>query len=561
MPDLSNQPPTRADAPRARLIGSRDLEDHFEDEVLVAPLRTSWNDFGHRLHAEVGLRTPKGGREWFGAHFVVRGHTNLAAFVREHLGDSAESIPLDALEAPFASLLHESKYYSLVRKNVGSEQGKKLLLAIHDASLLHAQDDTVPGWPEFFTSEAFTHAMTRSSEGHFAFRNGSLVLAGRGMDKTDARQSISVSLKGHGPRLHFDFDFTAQKSNALRGRIAVIIGKNGCGKTSSLSRLAAGFATDKRRGVTFENRPAVNQVLAFAHSGALVHFRQRKDRSSAASVRTFALDPSTTLRTAARERQTRLLVDIARSVDGHFNPLDDFQEIVAEEFPALKLLVPLRADLEQPPQGEILHDGGRYVDLQRWMLGGEARQLAAASGVDHERELVFLDARGQPRNLSLGQAAFLNFALNALANAGPASILLVDEPENFLHPNLVSRFMRVLHRVVEGTRSIAILATHSPFVVREVQSAQVHVIRSLVDQESEIVHPRLQTLGANVTSISNEVFGDDLAEHLYELVLKESDISNMPVKRILERFADELSTEALMFLRRRSQGNNGVLPQ
>ena len=55
-------------------------------------------------------------------------------------------------------------------------------------------------------------------------------------------------------------------------------------------------------------------------------------------------------------------------------------------------------------------------------------------------------------------------------------------------------------------------------------------------------------------AIANEVFGDDLAEHLYELVLNEANITAMPFNQILERFAGELSTEALMYLRRRQQG-------
>lgn len=520
--------------------------------MLIAPILNTWNDFGYQIRAEVGLRRSNGEREWLVAFFALKGIKILRAFVESQPDFDDRGIPLSELGVPFASMLTESKSYSMVRRSMGADEGRELLLAIHDVSLLNSEGEAVPGWGEFFVDDIFTHAMTRSSEGHFAFRHGPLVLAGRRTSEVDARQSISVDLTRYGPVVHFDFDFGTASS--LRGRMAVIIGKNGCGKTSSLSRLAAGFATDKRQGVSFDSRPAVNQVLVFAHSGAIRHFKQRRDRPGAASVRTFALDPSTSLRTSARERHTRLLVDIARSVDNEFSPLEDLRTIVGDEFPGLKLFIPLRAGLEELVHGQVEVKGAPFIDLQLWMLGGEGRQLTAAGGIDHERDLMFQDSAGQPRALSLGQAAFLNFALNALANAGPASILLIDEPENFLHPNLVSRFMRVLYRVLEGTKSIAILATHSPFVVREVQSAYVHVLRNSEDGTLEVVHPRLQTLGANVASIANEVFGDDLAEHLYELVLNEANITAMPFNQILERFAGELSTEALMYLRRRQQG-------
>lgn len=307
-------------SPTARLIINRNLEGRFKDDVLIAPIQRTWNDFGYQIRAEVGLRRSNGEREWLVAFFAIKDVKNLSEIFDNQLRTADKGIPLSELVVPFASLLTESKSYSLVRRSLGADEGRELLLAIHDVALLNSEGEDVPGWDDFFVDEAFTHAMTRSSEGHFAFRQGPLVLAGRRTSKVDARQAISVDLTRYGPAVHFDFDFGTDSS--LRGRMAVIIGKNGCGKTSSLSRLAAGFATDKRQGVAFEVRPEVNQVLVFAHSGAVRHFKQRRDRPGAASVRTFALDPSTALRTSARERHTRLLVDIARSVDNDFSPLE-----------------------------------------------------------------------------------------------------------------------------------------------------------------------------------------------------------------------------------------------
>lgn len=538
----------------AQLIRQKRLAEAFtDDDILVAPIQTSWNDFGFHIRADVGLRREDGKREWVTAFFAFKGEKNLDIFAKRHLDSyGRDGLPLSEFDTPFASLLTESKSYSLLGQSVGIEAARRMLLAMHDISLLTAEDEDVPGWPGFFVEGAFTHAMTRASEGHFAFRQGALALAGRGTDDVDARQHLVVALTRYGPKLSFDMDFKGGGSS-LRGRMAVIIGKNGCGKTNSLSRLAAGLSTNKRQGVSFSERPTVNQVLAFAHSSAVRYFKQRRDRPGAASVRAFSLDPSAVVRTASRDRHTRLLVDIARSVNGNFAPLDDLKAIVGSEFNGLTLLIPVRADLEEQVSHQVDHNGTPYVSLQNWMRGGERRLLSAVGAVDHSRDLVFLDEEGTARELSLGQAAFLNFALTSLANAGPGSALLIDEPENFLHPNLISRFMRLLHLVVEGTKSIAIIATHSPFIVREVQSANVHVIRQGSDGALEVVHPRLQTLGANVASIANEVFGDDLSEHLYELLLEEAKITEMPFEQVIERFAGELSTEALIYLRNRRQ--------
>ena len=198
--------------------------------------------------------------QWVTAFLAFKGEKNLDLFAKRRLDvHGGDGLPLSEFDTPFASLLTESKSYSLLGRSVGIEAARRMLLAIHDISLLTAEGEDVPSWPGFFVEEPFTHAMTRASEGYFAFRQGALALAGKGTEDVDARQHLAVSLTRYGPKLSFDMDFGGGISS-LRGRMAVIIGKNGCGKTNSLVRLAAGLSTDKRQGVSFRERPNVNQV-------------------------------------------------------------------------------------------------------------------------------------------------------------------------------------------------------------------------------------------------------------------------------------------------------------
>lgn len=538
--------------PTVRFANMIEVEESYPEDIIILPTYAPWNDFGYRIRAEVGFPNSEGTREWLSAFIAIKGQNSLATFIKARLTEPNMSLTAAELAIPFASLFIESKSYSLLSRTIGLQEARRCLLAINDASVLHSEDEGIPDWPEFFTSEVFTHAMTRSSEGYFSFRHGARVLAGLQTSAGDARRAISVDLAGNGPRVHFDFDFDAD--NLLRGRIAVIIGKNGCGKTSSLARLAKGFATDKPPGINFLARPEVNQVLVFAHSGAIRLFKQRRDRPGAASVRTFALDPATANRKVAKDKPTQLLVDIARTEDFHFRPLEILKRLVKSEFPDLTMYIPIRGDEIAQQQIDFVDSKGfLYAELSSWPKGSEGKRLTSVGNVNHNRDILFMDIEKKPRALSLGQSVFFNFALNALANAGPSSVLLIDEPENFLHPNLISRFMRVLHQVANGTNSIAIIATHSPFVVREVQSAQVHVLRQITHEGYvEVAHPRLQTLGANVASIANEVFSDDLPQHLYTLMLNEAQLQTMTFETLLERYAGELSAEALMYLRRRS---------
>lgn len=547
--DEKNTSKPRSGAPVPSIFRSKQAAENSLCDTVVVPSQDRWNDFSYRILADIGLRDSSGRLEWLGARFAIEGEKNFSEAAIRLVPEGDSGLPLSELGKPFASLLNEAKHYSLAGRAIGHEDAWRRLIALNDVALLDAEGKDVPGWQDFFSSEVFALSMIRSSESYFALRHGAAALAGRPIDGVDARQPFSVTLGRPGEDLEFDFQF--DRNNALRGRIAVIIGRNGSGKTFSLSRLARWLADVRSRSSSASQPGDVNQVLAFAHTGSLKLFRPSRRNTTYVRVRAFAFDPLASRKQRRGESDTRLLVDIARAHDMNGPSLTYLSSILKEEFPALSIRVPVKRR-----SGPLIPPGAtEYVPLENLMNGREQRRLEAAAEIDHTQKLKYLGEDQTPWRPSLGQLTFLRFVLTALAHAGPASVFLVDEPENFLHPNLVSRFMRVLNRVLENTQSIAILATHSPFVVREVQSAQVHVIRE-DHGHLTISTPLMQTLGANVASISNQVFGDDLPEHLYEEILSRTETSNRSFEEVLSHYASELSTEALMMLRKRMEAES-----
>lgn len=529
------------------LFLTHDAAESSGIHTVVVPSKDRWNDFGYSTIADIGLRSESNNLEWFSGRLAVEGEKSLREFAGRVVENPKTGVQLSSLGKPYASLLSDIKQYSLARRTIGSGSAARQLSGLHDIALLRDRGEQVSGWSNFFDSEVFSLSFVRSSESYLAFREGAAVLLGRATENTDSLQPFGVALLT-GPKVRFAFEFDSH--NLLRGRIAVLIGANGCGKTTSLALLARGLADTKSRSLRFEHRPPINQVLAFAHSGALAKFRARVGSTGSAKVRAFALDPVGNRRTRSKTvpSDTKLLVEVARASDEEGPLLDSLLDVFNREFPSLRMQVPVKTRSDNPGSEP-------YKALDRWMRGGEQRQLEAAAEVDHTRPIKYLDSDGKPRVLSLGQETFIRFVLTTFASAGPASVLLIDEPENFLHPNLISGFMRVLHRVLTGTKSIAFVATHSPFVVREVQRAQVHVIKQ-VDGQTFVAKPRLQTLGANVATISDEVFSDDLPKHLHEELLSLAITQNMTFDNALDTFAQELSTEALMLLRGRMEGRS-----
>jgi len=106
--------------------------------------------------------------------------------------------------------------------------------------------------------------------------------------------------------------------------------------------------------------------------------------------------------------------------------------------------------------------------------------------------------------LSSGERTFLSFGLRGAARLITGSMLIMDEPETHLHPNLVAGFMRILAKLLTETKSIAIIATHSPFVVRELPGRCVHIVDFDEDRVPSIGSAFLRTLGASIDQRSVE---------------------------------------------------------
>jgi predicted ATPase len=75
-------------------------------------------------------------------------------------------------------------------------------------------------------------------------------------------------------------------------------------------------------------------------------------------------------------------------------------------------------------------------------------------------------------SMSEGLLYWLAFAV--LPYADPTSILLVEEPENGLHPSRIAEVMTILRAISQTTQ--VILATHSPLVINELRPDEVTIL-------------------------------------------------------------------------------------
>lgn len=77
-----------------------------------------------------------------------------------------------------------------------------------------------------------------------------------------------------------------------------------------------------------------------------------------------------------------------------------------------------------------------------------------------------------PQEMSEGLLYYL--AYRCLAHIDPVNLLLIEEPENGLHPARIQEVMRILREISKTTQ--VLLTTHSPLVINEMQPEEVTVL-------------------------------------------------------------------------------------
>jgi predicted ATP-binding protein involved in virulence len=117
--------------------------------------------------------------------------------------------------------------------------------------------------------------------------------------------------------------------------------------------------------------------------------------------------------------------------------------------------------------------------------------------------------------------------INVVGEIKRDSLVVIDEPELFLHPRLEVEFVGLLKKINSAFNSCAILATHSLSIARETPSKCVHVLRQLEDG-LDVIHPPFETFGGDMQRISTYVFGDDTFSKPFDewLTQKLDSISN-----------------------------------
>ena len=214
---------------------------------------------------------------------------------------------------------------------------------------------------------------------------------------------------------YHEVSFNLESMRMLDNRIHVIIGKNGTGKTQFLRLINRDLNSDETLG-HFDTKPDFNLVMAVTYS-ALEKFNNDSDKSF---------------------NNNRSYI-----FDGSYNVTED-----------------IRINLNNAYQ--------RIVEYKRDSFWIESiMNLLDLDNSRFENASVLFKKIG---DLSSGQRIIVEIITKIVAHIRFNSIILFDEPEIHLHPNALSKLIRVLNVILNDYDSYCIVATHSPFIVRQIPS-------------------------------------------------------------------------------------------
>lgn len=521
--------------------------------VILTPSRDEWNDFALRTRFDVRFIRPDGSRfEEVLLLGFIETTQSPEELVRLNLEKKAGALSAGDLPA-FFTLRPSLEAYRNIVQQLGVSDARIYLRATRD--LVAAQLERRP--PVWFrnaqNTEVFARSFMRSSESFFAFHNAKSILRGTEEEQFDGISTgfrLEFKLPTFGNPHHLELSF-AVDDPVLPSRLSVIIGENGTGKSQALHQLVrSALANDQRFRTSDGERPRVNRLLAIDGPGEVrsTFPRERRGGGQRMHYQRISLSPNRDSSSGLGQ----ILIRLARLHEelGGKSRWQLFLNSINRILPTNEIFLRLKRAQGPLQTSSSAKTSASLAELAR----GSYRDALDLWSRVNPRLPPMRRVQNKLVPLSSGQLTFLHFAAQLCLQVENGTLLLLDEPETHLHPNLITEFVGLLSQILADTGSLALIATHSAYFVRETRASQVVVLRERTPGFIEVSQPRLKTLGAEVGAISRFVFGSTVPSLL--LAQAKQILAEHPEKRRsrLKQLAAHLPIEAQMFLSQEMEG-------
>lgn len=533
-----------------------------ENPTAIVISNNNWDDFGYQTTFNAAVFKNKDLLYEFSLKIHFPDISYSAQYLDKLIADGWDGF-FPPPNQNYASLPSDIFFYEVLIDTVGLEDARRILITLHDAGFIknYGSEESVLAVEKIISTQAWTSSLTREAGAKKAFLDGWRVFETASPPKIN---DFSLNLpRRNGSTQPVNFSFN---SDLLPYDINILIGPNGVGKSHCLKTLVeywlgvgSGDSKNLSNHKPFNSHPNISKLILVSYS----------------PFEEFTLDLESTQlkeKNAYRyfgfryqiEEDGKYRIGINRNLpsqdsvfslikafedDSAFNFLDSWIDKVgtikkiltsAIQFDTLALTVD--EDFFTDEFDDIVihaEKGYRYVIPKNY-----SHIERISSHIIKSEGVVFLK-NGRRVLLSSGQRLFCYIVINVVGEIKRDSLVIIDEPELFLHPRLEVEFVGLLKEVNKAFNSCAILATHSLSIARETPAKCVHVFRDLEDG-LDVSHPPFETFGGDMQRISTYVFGDDSFPKPFEAWLKEKMACAKDPKSLIDSLGPELNEELVI---------------
>lgn len=447
------------------------------------------------------------------------------------------------------SLASDIKFYQQLNKILNTVQTMQLLQGICDASYYQTNID------EFKTWDGFHESLLRDGTSVEARINkGYQIATGQYSPPKQFDIEIETLPDSFEP---LTFSFNSERPLGPTN-INLLIGKNGVGKSHILKHL-----TELITGIVDSGKswPYFHKLIVSAYSP----FETFHTKSKIIELLTNKNAPDgVNSRELNKERKQRLQKTNKYSYIGYRNESGKFQLDWPIEHSARSLANILEFDythgwweaktryatLLETLQLSIDFDTLAFTTNDKGLIeidetfrkkpATEKRNINFRAGITFLKE-------GKAKNLSSGQIIYSYIIPALVAEIEQECLIIIDEPELYLHPNMEVALIEMLKLLLQQTNSYAIIATHSAVMAREVDKEAVSILRR-TEAKTTVSQPSIETFGGAIDLIIGTVFNDYKMPKPYQLEIDKKIGSNGKVDEVMKQIGADIGDEALVYI-------------
>ncbi|WP_459306609.1 AAA family ATPase [Weissella viridescens] len=507
-------------------------------QPFIELILNGWNDFGYRTIYAVNFVSSEGERQYIGSTKIAMKNMKQPDYYEEGVRADLPK-KFEKLNADFFSLGMDVKFYKNVKKLESEGEAAGVLSALRDI----VEDTSIKN--DIKNESVLKQSLMREiaagtieNEFRNAINNGNnpLDLADFKIIVKDKSEDGELTIPESERTMHIQ----VKKESSPQTYVHTLIGRNGVGKSNLFKNIidflcdAETYNNEEAETKVIEDiRGADNIVSVMAMSYSLFDTTLPKMDIPTITGKPYkfvgipeSVDMIVEVKRdeskETKETKETKTVPIAEVIENYITKsfMENFVK-VKTEIDRKNLVIACIEKLESDPIFSELH-------VTEWFKENNESRL-----------------KENYKRLSSGHRTVLLSLFELINNINANSLILIDEPELSLHPPLVSSYIQAIIEVLKHKNAVAIIATHSPVILQECATEAT----SIIDRNRKNIRisgPTVHTFGANVGTLTQDVFGLEVIRSGYSKILNDT-IYNQDVndiEQIVSIFDNQLGTDA-----------------